>query len=268
MSADNHDAVGRFRGLPRPLLDEEGKLALRSPSLLQGIARSAGGAIPGSPFQGARGTALLLLLALAATAADGALYRWVDEKGRVQYSDTPPQKDRGAVQLSNRGIVLKKLDGALTPEQQKAKDAEEARRKAEDARAAEQRRQDGALLQSFTTVQEIDMKRDREIQALEISIANLRELERGIAARLATDRKRLEAAGQAKKPPPESLKEDIVRSEAERKTLEDDIRRRYDEIAATREKYDALKKRYIVLRQEAQLIQPVSDNPPAALGKK
>ena len=212
----------------------------------------------------ARYLALGTMLAVAITGAEAALYRWVDENGRVQYSDTPPQKDKSAVQLSNRGLVLKKIDGSLSPEQQKAKEAEDARKRVEDAKAVEQRRQDSALLQSFTTVQEIDMKRDRELHAVEIAIANLREQERALGARLAEDRKRAEALDKGKKPLPDGLKEDIVRAESEKKVLEGEIKRRYDEIAATKSRYDALKKRYVVLRQEAALIQPVSTAPAPA----
>ena len=207
-------------------------------------------------------------LCVAMTAGHAALYRWVDANGRVQYSDTPPDKDKGAVQLSNRGILLKKFEAPLTPEQQKAREVEEARRRVEDAKAAEQRRQDSALLQSFTTVQEIDMKRDREVQAQEIGIANLREQERSVSARLAGDRKRGEQFDKSKKPLPETLKEDIMRAEAERKVIEEEIKRRYDDIGNMRAKYEALKKRYVVLRQEASLIHPASATVPAAPTKK
>jgi len=221
----------------------------------------------GSSIMLGRCLALGAVFVLAAGAADGALYRWVDENGRVQYSDTPPQKDRSAVQLSNRGMVLKKIEAPLSLEQQKAKDAEEARKRAEDAKALEQRRQDSALLQSFTTVQEIDMKRDREVSVVEIAIANLREQERTLDARLAADRKRAEDLDKTKKPLPQSLKEDIVRAEAEKKVLEDEIKRKYDEIAAIKSRYEALKKRYIVLRQEATMIQPASTTPPPSAKK-
>lgn len=207
------------------------------------------------------------VIVLATAAVDAALYRWVDENGRVQYSDRPPQKDRSAVQLSNRGMVLKKIDGALSPEQQKAKEADEARKRAEDAKALEQRRQDSALLQSFTTVQEIDLKRDREVHAVEIAIANLREQERTLGARLAEDRKRAEVLDKGKKPMPEALKEDILRAEAEKRVLEEEIKRRYDEIGTTKSRYEALKKRYILLRQEAALIEPASAVSPAAAKK-
>ena len=210
-----------------------------------------------------RSLAFGAVFVLTPAPADAALYRWVDENGRVQYSDTPPQNDKNAVQLSNRGMVLKKIDAGLSPEQQKAKEAEEARKRAEDAKAIEQRRQDTALLQSFTTVQEIDMKRDREVHAVEIAIANLREQERALGVRLAQDRKRAEALEKDRKPMPEGLKEDLLKAESEKKVLEEEIKRRYDEIGATKSRYEALKKRYIVLRQESALVQPAAAVSPA-----
>lgn len=211
-----------------------------------------------------------MLLSLVVAGASGALYKWTDEKGRVQYSDRPPtDKDKGGVQMSNRGIVVKKLDPGLTPEQKKAKDEEAARKKLEEQQATEQRRQDNALLQSFSSVQEIDMKREREIQALEAMITNLRGQERATNERLLEERKRVESYARSKKPLPDSIKDDVTRSEAERKVLGDEITRRQKEIAATRTHYDALKKRYIELRQEnpGGTPQPTASAPGAAAKK-
>jgi len=193
------------------------------------------------------------VLGLAVVGAYGALYKWVDEKGRVQYSDKPPtEKDKSGVQMSNRGIVLKKIDGGLTPEQKKAQEEELARKKAEEQKAAEQRRQDHALLQSFTSVQEIDMKRDREVQALEAMITNLRGQEKTVTERLADERKRAESYAQRKKPLPDSVRDDLARSENEKKVLTEDIARRQQEVADARSKYDVLKRRYTELRQSGQ----------------
>ena len=87
-----------------------------------------------------------------------------------------PAPSSNAIVTQGEAIVKRPPDRAWLTVATEARDprAEEARKRAEDARAAEQRRQDSALLQSFTTVQEIDMKRDREIHAIEIAIANLR----------------------------------------------------------------------------------------------
>lgn len=190
--------------------------------------------------------AALFMIACAASAS-AALYKWVDEKGRIQYSDKPPP-DKSGVEMTNRGIVVKKMEGGLTPEQKKAKDVEHARKKIEEQKAAEQRRQDAALLQSFSSPQEIDMKRDREIQSLESMIANLRGQEHSLTERIADDRRRADYYQKTKKPMPDAIKEDIARGEAEKKGLGEEITRRQQEIQATRARYDALKKRYIELR--------------------
>jgi hypothetical protein len=203
-------------------------------------------------------------LGAAAAGAGAALYKWVDDQGRVQYSDTPPMKNKGGVQLSNRGIVVKKFEGSLTPEQQQAKEEAEARKKAEEARLTEQRRQDSALLLSFTTVDEIDRKRDREIQGLEQAIVNLRGRAKAVAASIAEDRKRLEAYDQSKTQALERLKGFIQRGEAEKKAIDDEIKRKTDQIAATRENFDVMKKRYLELKQSPSVIQPASAGSPSA----
>jgi hypothetical protein len=204
-----------------------------------------------------------LLAGLAATlvviAADATLYKWVDEKGRVQYSDKPPaDKSKGGVEMSNRGIVMKKLEAGMSPEQKKAKEDEAARKKAEDQQSADQRRLDNALLQSFTNEHEIDMKRDREVLTLDSIIVNLRNQDRTVTERLADDRRRADSYGKRNKPLPDSVKEDLASSKSEVKVIRDEIERRHQEILDTRNKYEALKKRYVELRQQerAGLIPP------------
>jgi chromosome segregation ATPase len=204
-------------------------------------------------------------LGFCASGTGAALYKWVDEKGRVQYSDKPPSdREKGAVQMTNRGVVVKKLESGASPEEKKAKDDEAARRKAEDAKSAEQRRADNALLQSFTSVQEIDMKRDREVQSIDTVIANLRGQERSVSERLAEDRRRLEGYTKRKQPVPENLKEDVERSEAQTKVIRDEIERRHQEILETRAKYEALKKRYRELREQEQAVSAAPTQPATA----
>jgi hypothetical protein len=77
-----------------------------------------------------------------------------------------------------------------------------------------------------------------------------------VTERLAEDRRRLDAYSKSKKPAPDSAKEDIARGEAETKALAQEIKRRLDEIAATRDKYDGWKKRYLELKQDRSLVPP------------
>ncbi|MGH8663386.1 MAG: DUF4124 domain-containing protein [Burkholderiales bacterium] len=193
----------------------------------------------------------LSLSVLFLSVGHAALYKWVDDKGRVQYSDKPPSdRDKSAVQMTNRGVIIKKIEPDVSAEQKKVREEDLARKKEEELKAAEQRRKDKALLLSFTSVQEIDMKRDREVQSLDTIIANLRGQERSLSERIADDRKRLDLYAKRKKPPPESVQEDIQRNQAQVKVLRDEIERHHQEILATRAKYEALKKRYQELREE------------------
>jgi len=208
--------------------------------------------------------ALAVLLALAANAPLAALYKWVDEKGRVQYSDKPPEKEnKGSVEMSNRGVVMKRNDPAATAEQKKAQEEVAARKKLEDQKAAEQRRQDDALLQSYTTEKEIDLKRDREIQVLEASVADLRSQSRAVNDRIAEDRKRAEGFEKSKKPMPDSLKDELARAENEKKSLEKQVAAKQQEITATRQKYEEYRRRFVELKQqEAGGTRPIT--PPSA----
>lgn len=68
-------------------------------------------------------------LALAAAHA-GDIYRWVDEKGRVQLSDTVPEKfKKSAIRVDSRQYEL-------TPQQRAEAEARAAREKARAAEAA------------------------------------------------------------------------------------------------------------------------------------
>jgi hypothetical protein len=215
--------------------------------------------------------AAAFFMSLVLGVGHAAMYKWVDEKGRVQYSDKPPSdREKGAVQMTNRGIVVKKIEPGMTPEQKKALEDDQARKKQEELKAAEQRKQDNALLQSFTSVQEIDMKRDREVQALDTIIANLRGQERSTSERIADDRRRLDFYAKRKKPPPDSMQEDIQRNQAQVKLIRDEIERHHQEILATRTKYHALKKRYQELREEQAAGVPAATATTAAqaTGKK
>jgi len=205
---------------------------------------------------------LAATLALLSMTAAAALYRWVDEKGRVQYSDKPPaDAGKGGVEMSNRGVVKKKLDTALTQEEKKAQEEAAVKRRAEQQEAAAQRRADHALLQSFSSVQEIDMKRDRELQAIDAMISNLKGQERTLLDRLNEDKRRADVQSKSGKQPGDGLKEDIARGEAEVKVVKEDIQRRTQDAADTRVKYEALKKRYVELRQSGADITSTSTTP-------
>ncbi len=125
----------------------------------------------------ARGAALLAtlttLIAVAAMLAvpgpaRAAMYKWVDEKGIVHYTDTlPPEAvDKARTELNKQGIPVKQTDKALTPEQRRAIEQDAQRQKQLGRQQEDLARRDRALLSSYTSEAEIDLARNRSLQTI------------------------------------------------------------------------------------------------------
>jgi len=197
-------------------------------------------------------------LALALTLADAAaakIYKWTDERGVTHYGEMiPPEyKDQAAQEMSHHGITLRKWDAAaastITPEQRKAAEDKAAREREDKQRAFEQRRRDLALLNTYTSPQEIDDARDRNLQLPSQAI-------RGLEPRLKRAQERLtsleqQAAGLAKagKRVPEALHADTADQKVEVETIQAEIERHKAQIQAIRAKYEEDKKRFLEVSQ-------------------
>lgn len=204
--------------------------------------------------------------ALGAIPAPAGTFKWVDDKGITHYGDTiPPEyKDKANAELNKRGITVKRTDQALTPEQLRARQEELARAKEDEARANEQKRRDQALLQTFTTEKDIDLKRDRDLQQVELSIANNQAVLKSAEKRLGENRARADGIAKAGKPIPDGLKQDIENDESERARLEGLISRKRQELDAIRAKYEEYRHRFLELQGGAPAASAAS-TPAAAI---
>lgn len=124
--------------------------------------------------------AFILVLAIlslqAATVQAGKLYRWIDEKGEVQFSDSlPPDQSKSAHdELSKQGVTVRKVDKAKTKEQLEAEQQQKAvaeQQKAEAERVhKEELARDRMLLDTYVNENDIITMRDRNISTLEGTI--------------------------------------------------------------------------------------------------
>jgi hypothetical protein len=197
---------------------------------------------------------LALTLALADAAAAAKIYKWTDERGVTHYGEViPPEyKDQAAQEMSPHGITLRKLDAVsatLTPEQRKAAEEKTAREREEKQRAFEQRRRDVALVNTYTSAQEIDAARERTLQLPSQAI-------RGLEPRLKKAQDRLtsveqQAAGLVKagKRVPEAVESDIADQKIEVDTIRAEIERNKTQIEIIKSKYEQDKKRYLEVTQ-------------------
>ena len=117
------------------------------------------------------------------------LYKWVDENGKVQYSDTVPP---AAVDRARKEL---RSDGTVKADTQRAATAEERRlaglKAVEDAKLKviqdERDRRDKALMSSYADLADFDRVRDRALATMdaEYIVASARSRTRSKSARSA-----------------------------------------------------------------------------------
>lgn len=192
-----------------------------------------------------------LLLLLAAFAAQGATPAgpgrfYCCEGGRI-CADSMPEQCRGKAYriLDSGGNVLKEVGPPLTPEQ-KAQAAAEAQRKKElEEQAKEQRRKDQALLDTYTTPQDIDLAQQKAEADVNLAIKGAEDR---IAAAHKTRKKfEDEAEFYKKKTLPPLVAKGLRDADHEIKTELELLEIKKGDAASIKAKYDADRKRYAEL---------------------
>lgn len=188
--------------------------------------------------------ALLVTLALS-PAAFAKTYKWVDDKGVTHMGDTiPPEYANKDRQLLNKSGTVIKTQDVLTPEEKRAKDAEEAKGRADETALRDQKLHDKSLTDTYSNVEEIELSRTRNIGQVEARInsinaqmktanTNLANLQKDAAARTAAGRK-----------VPPSLQDDIKSAQDHAARLQQDLDKYRAEKNSVNLRYDADKARY------------------------
>ena len=196
---------------------------------------------------------LALTAAVAApAAAQGRIVCWKDKTGKVVgCGDTvPPEyQDSATKELDKRGVTRKTTESVDEAARRRGQAEEAGRAQAEkDRRAAELRRQDAALLATYANEQEIDAKRDRDLQALDLQLNQLRATQNTAADRQREAKARLDAAAKGPKPPADALKDELTRASDELRRIEQAIVAKDKEKDETRARYAEYRKRYTELK--------------------
>jgi len=194
-----------------------------------------------------RTAVLVAVLALAAAQpalAQQRMYKCVDAKGKVYYTQLPPSECLGkeTEELSRQGQVIKRSEAALTPQQQAAREAERKKKQEEEIAAREERRKNQALLNTYPSESDIEEARSRALKDNELAI---KETEKRIEAALKR-RKSFEAEKEfyAKKTLPPKLQDDIKNNETELKNQQELLAAKKKQVLQINAKYDDDKKRY------------------------
>jgi len=187
----------------------------------------------------------------APSGTGGKIVCWKDKSGKVVGcgDKVPPEyQDSATDELNKRGITVKQTGPAPTPEQIKAQQAEAERKKVADAAKADQQRRDKALLDTFASEKEIDLKRSREIQLLQGNIETFQSNFKNAKDRQAYARSRITQLEQNKQKVPQGLQDDYDKSVTDQTKIQQQIDDKRKQIAELNQKYDEMKKRFIELK--------------------
>ncbi|MDJ0807659.1 MAG: DUF4124 domain-containing protein [Gammaproteobacteria bacterium] len=127
-------------------------------------------------------TILILSVCLASPLQAGRLYKWVDDEGRIHYSDRLPPADsiRPHAQLDERGITVGTVGAAKTADQIRQEEEVERLRQERQKLIDEQKAADRVLLRTFRSEDDIILTRDGQLQAVDsyikITQSNIKRL--------------------------------------------------------------------------------------------
>lgn len=176
--------------------------------------------------------------------ADAKLYKWVDAQGITHYGETiPPEYANRDTKQLEKGRLVDRKDGFDTDKKNSVK-----QETAEDKAAAEGRRRDEALLNSFTTEKEIDLSRDRSLLQIEARINSFTTLIKSAKATLDDLNKESETRTKAGRKIPQSLTDDIAAAEERVAKLTKDLEFNQKESVSVKERYESEKKRFRELK--------------------
>lgn len=195
---------------------------------------------------------LALLMAVVPTAQAQKIVCWKDKSGKVVGCGdrVPPEFQQNESKTLNQGGLTVETTVSA---QEAARLKQEAQKKAalkveEDRQIAEQRRQDSALVNTYTSDKEIDQRRDRELQVVDLQLTQLKTSLKNATEAEAVSQKRNADIAKSGKPVPPALVDELARAVDGRKRIEARVVEKENDKAAINKRYADQKARYIELR--------------------
>lgn len=201
-------------------------------------------------------TSVFLLLATSVQGA-GEFYCCQDpSSGRRVCGDTLPEQCRGRAyrMLDSGGNIIKEVGPPLTAEQKAEQAAENRRKKKQEEADRELRRRDQALLDTYTTPEDIDLAQKKA--EADVNFAILAAIARIDAAQSKRKKFADEAEFYKKKAMPPDLERELKAIDHEIRLQQELLDLKKKDFETIKAKYDADRKRYFELTRR----------PPAAAG--
>ena len=198
-------------------------------------------------------TLLILFSATLITVvhASTTTYRWVDNNGKVQYSDVmpPSQAGKGHAELDKYGRVIKEERRSLMTAQEIEQERQAiAQQKALKLQKQQQLRRDKALLSTYTSEKEIALARDRALELESLNIQGLQTRMDSAAQKLAEANAKLATSRNEGKPASATILQ--MRDEAQRELaqISNSMNLRTKAIENIHKRFEEDEKRFLELK--------------------
>ncbi|MDP1593094.1 MAG: DUF4124 domain-containing protein [Gallionella sp.] len=191
---------------------------------------------------------LLIALITGATfcsPVSAKMYKWVDDQGTTHYGQTlPPEyagKDR---QILNKSGVIIKTQEVLTPEERRAKESEVNKIRTDEEEARDRRRYDKSLTDTYSSVDEIELSRSRNLQQVDARINSINSQLKIANNNLLGFQRDVDNLNKSGGNIPASLRDDLKEAQERVQHLQQDLDKYKAEKQAVQARYDADKTRY------------------------
>ncbi|MGE0875273.1 MAG: hypothetical protein AB7O31_11455 [Burkholderiales bacterium] len=181
-------------------------------------------------------------------AADAQSYRCTGKDGKKYYGATIPNQCIGQLveQLNPQGMVIRRIEPPLTPEQRAKREAEEKAAAEKAAQDKEDARRNRALLATYQSEKDIELARQRAlddnakaIEQIESQIAQIRKRQDGY-------KKEMEFY-KGKNKPPAKFEMDVKSAAKDLEVQEKLLASRQEEVKSINTKFDDDKRRFLEL---------------------
>jgi Domain of unknown function (DUF4124) len=176
--------------------------------------------------------------------SSGRTYKWVDSSGVTHYGDSiPPEYAQGSrSELNSQGVEVRKVPAQLSP--QEAAVAEK-----NEADISKRRQHDTFLLNTYVSARDIEQLRDERIALIDSQLGIARGSIESIDGRMKAISTRMGAFKPYSKVPtarrlPDPLAEEAVRVLQERRSMDETVAARQQEMQELRKQFDADLARY------------------------
>jgi hypothetical protein len=188
----------------------------------------------------------LLLLGGGAVAGSTSITCCEDENGRRICADVLPPACYGKAyrEIGPQGNVTRLVPAPMTAEERARVEQEEKARKALEGKAREQRRRDEALFQTYSSLEDLETRRERAVAEIEKDLTVAYRRETAAGERRVKLEQEAGAYTSAKKPVPAPLASQLEENEGEMTAQRSIMASKQRDLEAVKARYDADRRRY------------------------